>query len=370
MPFACIHIPHFILQAALRAEPELRAQPAGIVEGTPPLLTIVALNEKAAQLGLRLEMTKLQAEQIPGLQLRQRSAAHETAAHAALLDLALAFSPRIEDTAADTIALDLTGLVSLFGSLENLAQRLAARAAEFGFRANVGVASNPEAAQLAARGFSGVTLLAPEEEAQRLGSLPVSALHLSVEMRETLDRWGVRTCAALAALPVAQLSEAAPEAPPLVVGQFADLIALAAQKRDLGIKAALERDVRLVRCEDGRLEIALLPSATRTLVNDLSRKFSQWTGRRWMVVVSAESGEATVHAQSEARQVELKTGVRADPLVQAVLARWPGADIVDVRQGGAADTPDSDLAMPEPPPPDDGAAYGAEWQADDTDDDP
>ena len=52
-----------------------------------------------------------------------------------------------------------------------------------------------------------MTLLAPEEEAQRLGSLPVSALHLSVEMRETLDRWGVRTCAALAALPVAQLSE-------------------------------------------------------------------------------------------------------------------------------------------------------------------
>ena len=191
----------------MRAEPELRAA-GGIVEGTPPLLTIVALNEKAAQLGLRLEMTKLQAEQIPGLQLRQRLAAHETAAHAALLDLALAFSPRIEDTTAVTIALDLAGLVSLFGSLENLARQLAARAAEFGFSANVGVASNPEAAQLAARGFNGVTLLAREEEAQRLGSLPVSALHLPAEMRETLDRWGVRTCAALAALPVAQLSNA------------------------------------------------------------------------------------------------------------------------------------------------------------------
>jgi protein ImuB len=208
MSFACIHIPHFILQAALRAEPELRAQPAGIVEGTPPLLTIVALNEKAALLGLRLGMTKLQAEQISGLQIRQRSAAQEISAHAALVDLALAFSPRIEDTAADTIVLDLAGLVSLFGSLENLAQRLAARAAEFGFgAANVGVASNPEAAQLAARGFSGVTVLAPEEEARRLGGLPVSALNLSVEMRETLDRWGVRTCAALVALPVAQLSE-------------------------------------------------------------------------------------------------------------------------------------------------------------------
>jgi DNA polymerase III subunit gamma/tau len=148
--------------------------------------------------------------------------------------------------------------------------------------------------------------------------------------------------------PVAQLSEAAPEPPALVLGQFAELIALAAQKRDLGVKAALERDVRLVRCEDGRLEIALQPSATRTLVNDLARKLSLWTGRRWMVVVSAEAGEATVHAQGEARQVELKTGVQADPLVQAVLARFPGAKIVDVREAGAAAAADPEAAMPEP----------------------
>jgi DNA polymerase-3 subunit gamma/tau len=171
--------------------------------------------------------------------------------------------------------------------------------------------------------------------------------------------------------PVAQLSTAVPEPPPLVIGRFADLIDLAAQKRDLGVKAALERDVRLVRCEDGRLEIVLQPSATRTLVNDLSRKISQWTGRRWMVVVSAEAGEPTVHAQSEARRVELKTGVRADPLVQAVLARFPGAEIVEVRQAGAAVAAgrDPDGARPEPPPADDGAAYGADWQAGDMDDD-
>ncbi|HWF96787.1 MAG TPA: DNA polymerase III subunit gamma/tau [Xanthobacteraceae bacterium] len=180
------------------------------------------------------------------------------------------------------------------------------------------------------------------------------------------------TLARPAAGPVAQLSEAAPEAPPLAIGRFTELIELAAQKRDLSVKAALERDVRLVRCEDGRLEIALQPSATRTLVNDLSRKFSQWTGRRWMVVVSAESGGPTVHAQSEARRVELKTGVRADPLVQAVLARFPGAEIVEVREAGAAAPSgrEPDGATPEPPPPDDGADYGADWQAGEMDDEP
>jgi DNA polymerase-3 subunit gamma/tau len=159
-----------------------------------------------------------------------------------------------------------------------------------------------------------------------------------------------------------------PGSPEVIVGRFEDLIALAAQKRDLGIKLALERDVRLVRCEDGRLEIGLEPGAAKTLVNDLARKFSQWTNRRWMVVVSAEAGEATVKSQNDARQAELKTGVRADPLVQAVLARFPGAEIVDVRQGElpeALPAGDPDEPVPELPPDDEGSAFGTHGAAGD-----
>jgi len=207
MPFACIHVPNFILQAALRIEPGLRTRPAGILDGIPPFVTVIAKNKKAGSLGLQIGMTKSQAEQIQGLQLRRRSIEHEAAAHAALVDLALSFSPRIEETAADTIILDLEGLAQLFGGFEKLAQRLGWRAKKFGLSAQVAVGSNPEAAQLAARGFAGVTVLAPDEETECLGSLPITALNLSLEIRETLERWGVRTCQALAALPVAQLSE-------------------------------------------------------------------------------------------------------------------------------------------------------------------
>jgi DNA polymerase-3 subunit gamma/tau len=129
-----------------------------------------------------------------------------------------------------------------------------------------------------------------------------------------------------------------------------------------------------VRIEDGRLELALEPSARKTLVNDLSRKISEWTGRRWMVVVSAEPGQPTVRSQIEAQQADLKTDARADPLVQAVLARFPGAEIVDVRKGGppaplAGDPGDPGHAMPEPPPPDDGSAYGVDWGTDPRGDD-
>jgi DNA polymerase-3 subunit gamma/tau len=130
--------------------------------------------------------------------------------------------------------------------------------------------------------------------------------------------------------PIAQI-DPVPTRPSRAVTQFADLVALAAEKRDLTVKTALERDVRLVRMEDGRLEIALEQGASRAIVQDLSRKLSDWTGKRWMVVVSAEAGEPTLRAQAQARQEELEIGVRGDPLVQAVLSRFPGAQIVGVR---------------------------------------
>jgi DNA polymerase-3 subunit gamma/tau len=112
---------------------------------------------------------------------------------------------------------------------------------------------------------------------------------------------------------------------------YEELVALAGEKRDLGLKTALERDVRLVRFEDGRLEIGLEASAPKTLTGELSKKLTAWTGRRWMVIVSAEPGQPTLYAQAQSRKAELKDGVRADPLVQAVLARFPGAEIVEVR---------------------------------------
>ncbi|TMK09659.1 MAG: DNA polymerase III subunit gamma/tau [Alphaproteobacteria bacterium] len=196
--------------------------------------------------------------------------------------------------------------------------------------------------------------------------------------RVETSRGAPRAALAPSSEPIARLPETQPSPPPLVVARFEDLIALAAQKRDLGVKLALERDVRLVRCEDGRLEIGLERSAAKTLVNDLARKFSQWTSRRWMVVVSAEDGQPTVRSQNEARQAELKTGVRADPLVQAVLARFPGAEIVDVRKGAAASPQglppgDSEDAAPELAPEDDGSAFGAQvphiGRSDEADDD-
>ncbi len=142
---------------------------------------------------------------------------------------------------------------------------------------------------------------------------------------------------AAAAAPMAAPAPAPIETPSANSGEiraiksFEDLIGLAAEKRDLSIKSALERDVRLVRFEDGTLEIALEAGARKTLIGEISKKLADWTGRRWMVAVSAEAGLPSLRTQAEMRKAQMKDGVRGDPLVQAVMERFPGAEIVDVR---------------------------------------
>jgi DNA polymerase-3 subunit gamma/tau len=128
---------------------------------------------------------------------------------------------------------------------------------------------------------------------------------------------------------------------------FPQLVALAAQHRDLMTKAALESDMRLVRFEDGRLEVALEPNASRTLISDLSRKLEQWTGRRWTVVVSNEAGQPTIRSQNEAAQNQRERAAEADPRVQEVLARFPGAKIIEVRRL-APEPPESEIISEDP----------------------
>ena len=209
MAFACIYISGFLLQAVARSESTLRGDRVALalLSGKAPLWSVVAANAAAQRAGVQLGMTKAQVAEFCGVEVRHRSEAQEKTTHAALLDVAWSISPRVEDTAADTIVLDLDGLASLFGSDEEIARVLMERVVNVGVLPNIAIASNIEAAILAARGFSEISILPVGEEAARLGVLPVRTISSDAEILETLDRWGIATLQALAELPVLQLSE-------------------------------------------------------------------------------------------------------------------------------------------------------------------
>jgi DNA polymerase-3 subunit gamma/tau len=124
--------------------------------------------------------------------------------------------------------------------------------------------------------------------------------------------------------------QAAQPEPTMRLRRFEEVVALAGEKREIVLKAQLERDVRLVRFEEGRIELSLTETGSRTIANDLTRALQQWTGERWMVALSSEEGGATLHEKAVAAERERKEGAANHPLVQAVLSKFPGAQIVNV----------------------------------------
>jgi DNA polymerase III subunit gamma/tau len=202
----------------------------------------------------------------------------------------------------------------------------------------------------------------------------------SEPVRNEPARSSARPALAPAAMPAPRdprrAAETAPAAAAMAFSRFGDLIAFANERRDLPLKTLLERDVRLVHFEDGKLEIALEPSASKALIGDLARKLTALTGRRWMVVVSAEAGQPTLKSQAEAQRTEFIAGAQNDPVVQNVLARFPGAQIVAVREPdrgmappAAAAPAEDDDGPPDLPADDEESAFGAHRRPDDVDDD-
>ena len=115
------------------------------------------------------------------------------------------------------------------------------------------------------------------------------------------------------------------------IESFDSLVALAAQKRDMRLKIALESEVRLVRFEAGLIEFELAPGGAGDLAATLMQRLQAWTGERWMASIVAAGGAPSLKEQREAEERKRRSSLESDPLVASVLARFPGAQIVAVR---------------------------------------
>ncbi|GLK79500.1 DNA polymerase III subunit gamma/tau [Methylopila turkensis] len=126
------------------------------------------------------------------------------------------------------------------------------------------------------------------------------------------------------------------QAPLVRLSRFEDLVAIAAKNRDILMQGWLERQVRVVRFDEGVLEFQPTEDAAPDLAGAIGKRLLDWTGQRWMVAVAAGEGAPTIHETREAAAAARLEGVQAHPHVRAILDRMPGAVIVDVRERQAA----------------------------------
>jgi protein ImuB len=271
MRFACIFVPHFAVQAAIRCEPGGKRkwnQPVAILDGPDSLLGVFACNPAAQRGGIEIGRTKVQAEQCPGLVLHKRVVANERAAQSALVDCAQMFSPLVESTEG-AVTFDIAGCTRVFGEPQTLARRVRQSAARFGLQTNVAIASNPDAAVVTAKGSDATTIIPPGNEAKQLSPMPIEVLSPTVEQAEILDSWGIRTCGDLAALPRVPLVERLGQA-----GLSLHTLACGQAQRHLVLVVSPTRFEEQIELEDSLADLESLAFILNRLLNQVSTRLA------------------------------------------------------------------------------------------------
>ena len=134
---------------------------------------------------------------------------------------------------------------------------------------------------------------------------------------------------------------------------LADIVALADSQRDIAFKVLVKSCIRLVRIEPGRIDVGLTADAPKMLLNDLTTKLRAWTGRSWLVSLSKEEGGQTLAEMESTKRETAFLDAKSDPTVAAILARFPGAKIIDVRIPDAPEADTAEAEVPVEPPADD-----------------
>ena len=145
--FATIYLPNFYLQAAMRHQPELRAQPVALLEEQEKKPVIIQLNEAAKQAGIRNGMTPSQAlARYLQVTIKARGRMQEKSIREMLLHYAFTLSPFVEATKPGICTIQFTDNRDLSAKVSRVIEQLT----ECEITAQAGIAPTPDTSLLIA----------------------------------------------------------------------------------------------------------------------------------------------------------------------------------------------------------------------------
>lgn len=127
------------------------------------------------------------------------------------------------------------------------------------------------------------------------------------------------------------LAHGEPRAEPVAAGprlaSFRDAVALVATLKEPMLHAHLLHSAHVVRFAPPVIELRQEPDAPRDLCQRFAALLTEATGTRWVVAHSNAAGEPTIADQGSAADAARRLAAADHPLVQAIMAAFPGARI-------------------------------------------
>ena len=116
-----------------------------------------------------------------------------------------------------------------------------------------------------------------------------------------------------------------------LIKSFNQLLEVCTIKKEMKLKYELEKNVNLVKFENGRIEISFNDNLDKDFVKDLSLKLFEWTNQRWIISFSKVTGQMTIKDKEKKDKIELIENTKNSDIYNIMLKSLPDAELVDVK---------------------------------------
>lgn len=132
--------------------------------------------------------------------------------------------------------------------------------------------------------------------------------------------------------PVAQVQpQPQTEVSPLVgLATFEEMVSLFQERKEPILWSHLFQNVHLVKFERGRVEVRPASNVPSDFAGNVGKLLTEWTGERWIVAISSQSGESTLKEQADAAKQARLDDAAQHPLVQSLVGAFEGAKVIDI----------------------------------------
>ena len=115
------------------------------------------------------------------------------------------------------------------------------------------------------------------------------------------------------------------------ITSFNDLVDLANKEKEIELKYDLERNVKLVSFNKGKINICFNESLNKNFIKDLTEKLLKWTGERWIITLSKNTEAKSIYEKNQESKNNLIEVFKDSKIAKEIEAAFPDAELIDVQ---------------------------------------
>ena len=118
--------------------------------------------------------------------------------------------------------------------------------------------------------------------------------------------------------------------PLLKINSFNELISIVDKYKEIELKYDLERNVKLSKFEDGKIEMNFNENLNKNFIKKLSQNLFKWTGKRWIISLSKDKNLKTFHEVKIDQKNKILNKEKESIVFKEITSIFPDADLKEV----------------------------------------